>query len=1111
MNLSALFDAHIQPPERLTRIESWHRHIPFACAIVHMLKPAVLVELGTHRGDSYSAFCQAVVQQKLPTRCYAVDTWQGDAHAGEYGDEVYDDLRQWHDVRYSEFSSLLRMTFDQALEHFVDGSVDLLHIDGLHTYDAVKHDFDSWLPKLSDRAVVLFHDTNVRYDDFAVWQLWAELAQRYPAFEFPYGFGLGVLAVGRNVPAEVLEFLRFANAHPQTVINYFHRQGDASEVRKKQEEIQRLQLSLDSLGQQLEYARKIVVERDGSIQAYQQQQQQLKHSLQGAGQQIARLELSATDLSRKQNELLRVQANLRRLLSGQEYQLRMVLGSRLWQLRNRAMSVLGMGHRRVDFEPLDLLPMSEEQLQQLQQNRPGVTIIVPVYGGLEETVACIEAVLASTYLLDMELVVINDASPEPELVQWLNANAERFTLLHNEHNLGFVGTVNRGMRLYPDRDVVLVNSDTLVANDWLDRMQATAYASGDIGSVTPFSNNATICSFPLFCQDNPLPEGQTVAATDALFATANAGQSVDIPTAVGFCMYIRRDCLQQAGLFDELNFGRGYGEENEFCMRSALQGWRHVLAGDVFVFHRGGVSFAETQSDNQKRGHAALTRLFPDYDWVVQQHIAADPAARLRFAAEMALVRDSGLPVVLMVSHGRGGGSQQHVGELAKALQGQAHVYVLQPCGNMLGLRNMADAGQRAGLYFAPEADFDLLQDTLRHLGVAHVHFHHLIDVPEAVLRLPELLQCRYDVTVHDYFLACPQVTMTDAQGRYCGAPDDAGCNACMQARPVSGVADIRQWREQHAVLLAGAERVFVPSVDTLGRISSYFGNVTRWVVARHEPALEQQALKLAAISDSQPMRVLVLGALSAFKGADVLEGVALQARSQGLPLEFHLLGYGYRELRSWPVSALHVHGAYEQQELARRIDELQPHVVWFPGDCPETWSYTLSAALQSGMPVIASEIGAFVERLAGREWSWLVPVNSTVEAWLQSLLEVRSALLSGQKTALPAMHQQAAAGFVYATDYLPALQEQAPAMQQNTSLASTQGHAERDAEGFWRHLHARWQQLSNQPRTELLSQVGNRHVRRLLVYTLRNGWLQPVLARMPHGLQATLKRWLVR
>jgi glycosyltransferase involved in cell wall biosynthesis/SAM-dependent methyltransferase len=163
----------------------------------------MLVELGTHNGVSYSAFCEAVVCNGLDTRCFAVDTWQGDDQAGHYGEEVYLDFRRFHDAHYSAFSELLRCTFDDALAYVPDASVDLLHIDGLHTYEAVQHDFRNWQEKLSDRAVVLLHDTNVREHDFGVWRLWEELRTQYPAFEFLHGHGLGVLAVGRSISTQV--------------------------------------------------------------------------------------------------------------------------------------------------------------------------------------------------------------------------------------------------------------------------------------------------------------------------------------------------------------------------------------------------------------------------------------------------------------------------------------------------------------------------------------------------------------------------------------------------------------------------------------------------------------------------------------------------------------------------------------------------------------------------------------------------------------------------------------------------------------------------------------------------------------------------------------------
>lgn len=156
------------------------------------------MELGSHWGASYAAFCQAVAEHGIDTRCYVVDTWQGDEHAGFYPEDVFRTLDTFNRESFVEFSSLMRMTFDQAVSSFEDGSIDLLHIDGLHTYEAVRHDFETWLPKMSDRGIVLFHDISVRRDDFGVWKLWEELTPRYPHLAFDHSAGLGVLFVGEN-------------------------------------------------------------------------------------------------------------------------------------------------------------------------------------------------------------------------------------------------------------------------------------------------------------------------------------------------------------------------------------------------------------------------------------------------------------------------------------------------------------------------------------------------------------------------------------------------------------------------------------------------------------------------------------------------------------------------------------------------------------------------------------------------------------------------------------------------------------------------------------------------------------------------------------------------
>jgi hypothetical protein len=212
-------------PHRLTERSSWQEHIPFGMALVAAIQPRVLVELGTQGGDSYCAFCQTVDALALPTCCFAVDTWKGDVHAGRYGEEIFADLREYHDVRYGRFSRMIRSTFDEARDHFPDASIDLLHIDGLHTEEAVAHDFEHWRPKLSDRAVVLFHDTNARILDFGVWRFWKGVSTRYPSFEFVHGYGLGVLAVGPMAPAELLALCRLEEVDRASVRDRFSALG----------------------------------------------------------------------------------------------------------------------------------------------------------------------------------------------------------------------------------------------------------------------------------------------------------------------------------------------------------------------------------------------------------------------------------------------------------------------------------------------------------------------------------------------------------------------------------------------------------------------------------------------------------------------------------------------------------------------------------------------------------------------------------------------------------------------------------------------------------------------------------------------------------------------
>ena len=214
-------------PIKTSHPNAWIGHLPFAYWLIKLAKPKIFVELGTHTGNSYFGFCQSVRDNKMSTKCYAVDTWSGDEHAGFYDDRVFEDVSRFNELNFSSFSRLMRMKFDSALDYFEDSSIELLHIDGLHTYEAVKHDFESWLPKLTSNAIVLFHDTNVRERGFAVWKLFDELKERYPLhFEFLNCNGLGVIQLSSDPSKDKLSALFDISSNQTLIRNYFASLGE---------------------------------------------------------------------------------------------------------------------------------------------------------------------------------------------------------------------------------------------------------------------------------------------------------------------------------------------------------------------------------------------------------------------------------------------------------------------------------------------------------------------------------------------------------------------------------------------------------------------------------------------------------------------------------------------------------------------------------------------------------------------------------------------------------------------------------------------------------------------------------------------------------------------
>jgi predicted nuclease with TOPRIM domain len=225
---------------------SWLGHTPFAFWLMEVVRPSILVELGTHTGNSFSAFCQAATYLNYQPSCFAIDTWEGDPHAGLYGEEVFSDLSKYIESNYRNFATLLRSTFNDSLDKFSDGTIDILNIDGYHTYEATKENFESWLPKVKRDGIILIHDTNVRTLDFGAWKFWEEIKDSYPSFSFLHGHGLGVVCLDQNLKPGLKELFSKDEEQISDIRNFFSNLGSIPEGRAHQESLKSKVASLEA-------------------------------------------------------------------------------------------------------------------------------------------------------------------------------------------------------------------------------------------------------------------------------------------------------------------------------------------------------------------------------------------------------------------------------------------------------------------------------------------------------------------------------------------------------------------------------------------------------------------------------------------------------------------------------------------------------------------------------------------------------------------------------------------------------------------------------------------------------------------------------------------------
>jgi GT2 family glycosyltransferase len=628
-------------------------------------------------------------------------------------------------------------------------------------------------------------------------------------------------------------------------------------------------------------------------------------------------------------------------------------------------------------------------------------IVIPVYGGRKETLACIESARSS---LDQasRIVVVDDASEDATLVAALDTLAAEgsITLLRNDQNLGFVATVNRGLALHPTHDVVILNSDTLVFGDWIARLRAAAYSGPKVATVTPLSNNGSIASYPYVAGAAVAPA--YAAALHALATATHAGVSVEIPVGVGFCLYLRRDCLRDIGFLNAQLFAKGYGEETDYSMRAANRGWSHQLAADVYVYHAGGVSFGRRRLALIERGNRLMRLRYPGYDEYIASFAAQDPLGTVRRRLDEHRLSAFQGRFVLVVTLAMTGGVERFVAERCTTIRGQGlYPLVLKPraSGDRHGCELWTDALDLPNLRYRIPADLDALTTLLKALRLDAVEIQHFLHLDARVIEAVRALPVPYDVFVHDYSWICPRITLIDGSGRYCGEPAVSVCQKCVRRNgsQLGETISVVALRERSTSWLRGARCVTAPSNDAARRLEQHIRGL-RVKVKPHADSIVISALPDRA-GPRIVTRVALIGAIGDHKGYQVLLACALNARARHLPLEFVVIGYTANDGPLLATGKVFITGRYADGEAPHLLQREHPDVAWLPSVWPETWCYALDYALAAKLPVLAFDLGAIAERVRLSGAGALVPLGLEPAEINDRLLQLAGIMLSAPRT----------------------------------------------------------------------------------------------------------------
>lgn len=630
-------------------------------------------------------------------------------------------------------------------------------------------------------------------------------------------------------------------------------------------------------------------------------------------------------------------------------------------------------------------------------------IIIPIYNAYDCLKPCIESVLDNTDMEQNRLILIDDKSTDARVLPLLEKyeNGKNIILLKNKDNKGFVGTVNVGMR-YSKNDVLLLNSDTEVTKNWLNKMQTCAYSNKMVATVTPLSNNATLASVPLMFVKNEIPKGFTLQEMADIVEKASTKDYPELPTGHGFCLYIKRSVLKEIGLFDEIAFKKGYGEENDFCFRCLDKGYRNLLCDDTYIYHKESQSFSETKYELMKNGENILNNRYPEFKSKLQTWCNQRPLDYIGAKIGFEIGKKNLHPNILYIVHDfenfstNKGGTTLHCWDIIKNLRNKYNFHVLSYSAGIYKITSIYENSEfeyKVGTInnfnkftFYNNQYKRMVQKIIDSYSIQMIHIHHmqfhyfdLIDIIKEN-KIPTYL------SLHDCYCVCPLIMKMYNYKEYCGIPTIQECCSCLKEARNIKQNIICDWRNNYRELFKVCKKIIVPHESAKEEILKTYKSIENLIVIEHGEDVEKEYSKLSIEGDKE-VNIAFVGAIGIHKGRNILVDLVENEKKLG-KIKIHLFGVIDNYNRKNTKHYIN-HGLYKREELNTLLKENNIKLVCLFSVCPETFSYTLTETVAAGIPVLGINLGAIGSRIKQNKLGWTIKYNSTTKEYIEKIKSI--------------------------------------------------------------------------------------------------------------------------